>query len=146
MSREISKSSDTTAISEILVIAAKKGLAKITDIPTRLARLNSLFADSELKITIKEFSEYIDLDGVNGSDPRGLMLQINTRIKGLFGFPVNHEMSEHQSESIAAARRQAMRVCQDGVNKHQSSREIKDRIYKSIEQSAQFYHAQTRGF
>ncbi len=128
-----------TDIGELVSLANTKGLKKIDDLPTKLARLDTLIADGLVKLNNENLAAHIETTG-DSCSKRGIIMQINLRIKKHFGFSVSNEMSEFQAKAIASLRYYIARVMVLGVEQKKVKCDIYDSIYRVIENHAKIYH------
>lgn len=99
-----------------------------------VSRLHSLVADAIVKNAVKDFYEYRDSDGKIGTSMKGLVVQINSKIKSKFGGsrkPADYTQNEH--DALTAIRLTLDMKIRTGMAKGKTRREIKDACYAAID-------------
>lgn len=137
--------SQIKTISSQLVLTAKD--RKILDAggDPNVGRLMALMADEDLKLAVSERCLEKSEAGYSSS-PRGLMLQINSRIKKALGVSVVERKADSDFQEIVAIIRSAckrqlvgMRVDWDAEDFEKQDKRVKQVIYATIERMAAIY-------
>ena len=99
-----------------------------------VSRIHSLVADALLKNAVKDFYEYKDTEGKVASSMKGLVIQINSKIKSKFGGSRKpSEYSQNEHDALTAIRLTLDMKIRTGVEKGKTRREIKDACYEAID-------------
>jgi hypothetical protein len=123
-------SKDIVLQSDLEVLAKAKGLVDTMGRPN-VARMLALQADSNLKTTVSRRSDLKTQSG-HKSNPGGLMIQINKRIKKGLGFSVQEMEKDQKKQTLVAYIRTACEMELSGyeINWTDDDCEIKDEKQK----------------
>ncbi|MBF0395754.1 MAG: hypothetical protein HQK78_03205 [Desulfobacterales bacterium] len=120
-------------ITEVVTIKKKIVLPTKADEEAKVAKYNSLVAYNRLKDVIKKHSEYIDIKGNKSSGAKGLMLQINRRVKDKIGHSIQELYEAGKIESLNAMVRKISDIITIGEEQNKLRAEIKKQIYSFID-------------
>ena len=95
-------------------------------------RMYSLAAYKENMDAVTFFSGYVDHEGNGATSPKGMMIQINKRIKDKFGRPVDG-LSGFELNVLAMIRNKIANTIMDGMKREEDRKEIKARCYRAID-------------
>lgn len=112
----------TNDINELLSLADKKGLSKITDIGQKLSRLTAITAYKDLTDTNNNFFNYVDIIGNKSTGAKGMIIAFNVKFKKEFGFAVDNINSELQNQFVRTARLAVSKIMANGI----ASKELRD--------------------
>jgi hypothetical protein len=97
------------------------------------SRKNSLVAYSRLLETITKHYEFVGPDGKAATSKAGLAIQINKKIKQVFGKPVEELNNVYDTDTLTAIRIKIDRVIQKSEQIPLNRSAIKKVVYKAIE-------------
>ena len=126
---------------EILTLAeAKKmGLPPDASNEIKIERYQSLKAYQDVLDKITEFAEYVDKLGNKSSGPKGFSLQINRRIKEVFGKSVKEMSTKIEYMTLTRIREATANAIEEGERLEKTREEIKQRVYSLIEEVHNVY-------
>lgn len=126
---------------EILTLAeAKKmGLPPDATNEVKIERYQSLKAYQDVLDQITGFAEYVDQMGNTSTGAKGFSLQINRKIKHVFGKGVNEMSNEVEYKTLTAIRSAIANAISEGTRLNKSREEIKQRVYNLIRDVHQIY-------
>ena len=97
-----------------------------------IARMHTLVAYQKNRDAVSEFAEYVDCDGNASTSPKGIMIQINKRIKDTFGRTVE-EMGGFELNVLSMIRMTIPKIIEEGRRNFESRSQIKARCYRAID-------------
>jgi hypothetical protein len=100
---------------------------------TVLARCNSIEAYHLILDTITKHGVYVGNDGKGSTSMKGFVIQINRKIKSLFGMEVKEIKDEIAIDALTAIRKAAARAIQRGEKRNLPRSEIKANTYNAME-------------
>lgn len=108
-----------------------------------IARRSSLVAHNRLMATISRHSEYVGPDGKFSTSPGGFAIQINRKIKKVFGRPVEDIKDDYGMDTLTAIKIKIDRVINYGESVPMNRSDIKKIVYKAIDDVYELmtYHA-----
>ena len=119
---------------EILTLAeAKKmGLPPDATNEIKIERYQSLKAYQDVLDQITEFADYVDKMGNASTSTKGFSLQINRKIKEVFGKSVKEMSTEVEYKTLTAIRSAIANAISEGKRLNKSRDEVKQRVYGLI--------------
>ena len=126
---------------EILTLAESKkmGLAPDASNEIKIERYQSLKAYQDVLDQITEFAEYVDQMGNASTGAKGFSLQINRKIKQIFGKGVKEMSTELEYKTLTAIRSAIASAISESTRLNKSREEIKQRVYNLIGKVHQIY-------
>ncbi|MCU7835337.1 MAG: hypothetical protein KZQ83_08785 [gamma proteobacterium symbiont of Taylorina sp.] len=108
-------------------------LQEHNDISLSESRKAVHISDSVLKQTVTNHSLYVDKSGKASSSPKGLVMQINKRVKKHFSHSVD-SMSVDELILLVSLRNAIVKIINTGESNEILRNKIKEQIYSTIEQ------------
>ena len=97
-----------------------------------IAKMHTLVAYQKNRDAVSSFAEYVDCDGNASTSPKGIMIQINKRIKETFGRNVD-ELEGFELNVLSMIRMTIPKIIEDGKRNFESRKQIKARCYRAID-------------
>lgn len=119
----------------ILSLSKKTNLHLPTgsSVPEQIARYSAIQALVKLMETVTSHSGYVGKDGKASTSAKGFVIQINKRIKDLFGYSVKEIRGERNLLRLRTMREAAACKIVDGEALKLSRSQIKQNVYSVIE-------------
>jgi hypothetical protein len=111
----------------------KMGLPDYASENAIVERYLSLEAYRNVRDAITDHAEYIDGKGEFSTSPKGFAMQINRRIKEVFGKSVDEMSTEMEYMILTRIREAIASTIKQGEKMNKDRKDIKQRVYKLIE-------------